>query len=136
MTKKAPTKGQRTLARLDRGRDEASLSEAEAREMLKEEGVDVETEYKLLLESLATRSEAERKQRLIDAENAYRALDFSSTKATARRSRSDNLNRIRVHQQLHPQLTASFRDLSHMSDADLQSLVDEVDELTGDGQKE
>lgn len=136
MSKKTPTKEQRTLARLDRARDDASLSEAEARELLKEDGVDVDAEYKLLLEGLATRNETERKQQLADAENAYRALGSGSAKTTTTRSRNDNLTRIRGHQQRHPELTASFRDLTHMSDGDLQTLVDELDELTGDGEEE
>jgi hypothetical protein len=113
------------------------LSETEARELLKEDGVDVDAEYKLLLEGLATRNETERKQLLADADNAYRALDSGTAKkTTTTRSRNDNLARVRGHQQRHPQLTASFRDLTHMSDDDLQSLVDELDELTGDGEEE
>jgi hypothetical protein len=132
VSKKSPTNEQRMLARLERARDEANLSEAEAREVLREDGVDVEVEFKLLLDGISARHEAERKQRLSDAENAYRAIN-SGTTATTRRNRNENLARIRAYQVRHPELNASFRDLTHMSDDDLQSLGDEIDELANDG---
>jgi hypothetical protein len=123
------------LARFERARDDVSLSEAEAREMLKEDGVDVDAEFKLLLEGVTRRHQTERKQELVDAENAYRALDACG-RTTTTRSRNDNLARIRGHQERNPELTASFRELTHMSDDDLQTLADELDELTGNGEEE
>jgi hypothetical protein len=135
VAKKSPTDEQRMLARLDRARDDASLSEAEAREILKAEGVDVDAEFKLLLEGLGDRHEVERKKRLADFESAYRALE-PRTRTTVRHSRNDNMGRIRAHQQRHPELTAHFRDLTYMSDDDLQSLVDQLDELEADEETE
>lgn len=122
------------LARLERARDDASLSETEAREMLEEDGIDVDAEFKLLLEGIATRHETERRKHLTDAEHAYRLLD-SSTRPAPTRNRIENMARIGAHQRRHPELTANFHDLTHMSDHDLQTLVEELDELAGDGEE-
>lgn len=136
MTKKTPTDEQRLLGRLDRARDEASLSESEALAMLKEDGVDVEAEFKLLLTGLRERQEADRKQRLAAAENAYRATEPRKQSDAPRRTRDENVARVRELQQKHPELTAHHYDLKQMSEDDLQSLVEQLNELEADEEPE
>ncbi len=142
MVKKSPTDEQRLLGRLDRGRDEAPLSEDEAKAMLTEDGVDVEAEFKLFAEKLVERQEAERKSRL-DQQEAERKSRFaaaerayhesaSRNRVSSPRSRAENLALVRSHQERHPELTAHHHQLRHMSDDDLQSLVDQLNELEGD----
>lgn len=143
MTKKSPTYEQRLLGRLDRARDEAPLSEAEAIALLKEEGVDFKAEFDHFAKRLIERQqaerksrlalqEAERKSRLSVVENAYRNSVAWIRESTPRRSRQENMTFVRAHQQRHPELTVHHRDLQSMSDDDLQSLVDQLNELEGD----
>lgn len=142
MDKKSPTPEQRLLGRLDRASDEAQLSEADAKALLKEDGVDIEAEKKLFATQLAERQrverkkreelqEAERKSRLAAAENAYRESVGRQRAVGPRRTREENMAIVRALQQRHTELTAHHHDLRHMSDDDLQSLVDQLNELEG-----
>lgn len=143
MTKKSPSEEQRLLGRLDRGRDDAQLTEADATAQLKEDGVDVEAEFKLFAKRLIERQqverksrneqqEAERKNRIAAAEQAYREVLARPRQSSPRRSREENMARVRALQSQHPELTAHHFDLKAMSEDDLQSLVDQLNELEGD----
>lgn len=63
MTKQPSTDEQRLILRFERARDEAPMSEAEAKEFLGEIGVDVDAEFKLLMKNVGAREEAEAGER-------------------------------------------------------------------------
>ena len=136
MTKKPPTDEQRLISRFGRARDEAPMSEAEAKEFLNELGIDADAEFKLLLENVGAREEVAARQLLADAEAQYRQLQSRAKSTGKRRSRSENQAWIRAQQQRHPELSAHHHDLTHMSDDDLASLVEQLEELEGDAGEE
>lgn len=136
MTKQPPTDEQRLILRFERARDEAPMSEAEAREFLGELGVDVDAEFKLLMKHIGAQEEADRLQKLADAEADYQRHQVRRRRPSERRSRPENQARIRAQQARHPELSAHHHDLTHMSDDDLASLADQLEELEADAGEE
>jgi acyl-CoA thioesterase len=136
MTKQPPTDEQRLILRFERARDEAPMSEAEAREFLGELGVDVDAEFRLLMKNVTAQEEADRLQELADAEAEYQRHQVRPKGPTHRRSRPENQARIRAQQARHPELSAHHHDLTHMSDDDLASLADQLEELEADAGEE
>ncbi|MCE9580091.1 MAG: hypothetical protein K8W52_43650 [Deltaproteobacteria bacterium] len=129
MTKQPLTDEQRLILRFERARDEAPMSEPEARALLGEVGVDVDAEFKLLMEHVRDRDETARLEMLANAEVAYRQALSQPRMPARRRSRTENQAAVRSMQARHPRLSAHHHDLTHMSDDDLASLVEQLEEL-------
>lgn len=136
MTKQPPTDEQRLVLRFERARDEAPLSEAEAREALGEMGIDVDGEFKRMLAGLHEREEAARRQRLVEAEASHRRFVAEPRKPTRHRTPAENRARVRELQARYPDASAHHHDLTHMSDDDLASLVGELEALEDDAEEE
>lgn len=132
MTKQPPTDAQRLVFRFERARDEAPLSESEARDVLDELGIDVDGEFKRMMAGLQEREETARRQRLADADNSYRQLLAEPRKPGRRRTPTEDRARVRELQARHPEMSAHHHDLTHMSDEDLASLVEHLEALEDD----
>lgn len=136
MTKQPPTDEQRLVLRFERARDEAPLSELEAREVLEELGIDVDGEFKRMMAGLQEREEETRRQRLAEADASYRQLLAAPRKPVRRRTPAENRTRIREIQAHYPDASAHHHDLTHMSDDDLASLVEQLEALEDDAGEE
>ncbi len=135
MTKKQPTDEQRFLLRFEQAREEGPMSEREAREALGEIGVDPDAEFALLMQNIRAQDEAKRVQRLAEAETAYRERQARPRVPAPLRSRSENLAWVQAARHRHPEMSAHHHDLTHMSDDDLASLVEQLEELEADAEE-
>lgn len=136
MTKQPPTDEQRLVHRFERAQDEAPLSESEAREVLGGLGIDVDGEFKRMMAALEEREEAARRQQLADADAGYRQLLAEPRKPVRRRTPTENRVRYRELQARYPDASAHHHDLTHVSDGDLASLVEQLEALEDDAEKE
>lgn len=136
MIKQPPTDEQRLVLRFERARDEAPLSEAEAREVLGELGIDVDGEFKRMMAGLEEREESARRGRLAEADASYRQLLVAPRKPVRRRTPTENRARCRELQARYPDASTHHHDLTHISDDDLASLVEQLEALEDDAGEE
>ncbi len=127
---------QRLVLRFEEATDESPLSEKEARELLAADGVDVDAEFAILVTDVKQRAEDARRAEMHGAAADWQQFRDRRKPTLRARSREENLARVQVLRTKRPELTVQHRDLTHVSDDDLASLVEQLEELAADDREE
>lgn len=138
MKKPAPKNTDADIAaRLETLMDEVPLEPREVEETLRQAGIDPKTATDRIMARARQVQERVRTQRFVRAEaERVAALEQIKSKRADRpqRSRAETLARIFEIRAQYPQAAAMYRDFQSAPDRDLESLLDDLEDMISSGE--
>lgn len=120
-------------SRLEALLDEVPLEAREVDEILRSAGIDAKSATERIMARVREVHERERLERFARAEVERRAAleKLESKRGRARRSRAELLAQLSRIRERYPQTAAMYRDFESTTDDDLESLLDDLEVITG-----